>query len=394
MGRFHPRLSGGRDAANAMNGKNTSRKNSILIAAGVALALAAWMLSGLLGNGSTAPQMRPAVDSASGSADERRMRVTVTHSTAMQIPREIVVSSRTEPNRQVELKAETSGTVVAIGAARGSRVTAGDEIVRIDMRDRRAQLAEAEALVEQRRLEHEAAQRLRGQNFVSEAQIAEAKARLVAAEAARERIALDIGRTSVKAPFEGLLQERLVEIGDYVASGDSIAYIVDTNPMIVVGEINERQVSSLAVGSPGRARLVDGSVIDGTIRYLAPVAADETRTFRVELAVANPEGRIRAGVTAEMRLAGEIITAHSLTPALLALGDDGAIGVKAVDEFNRVRFYPVELVGSSLQGALVTGLPANLRVISVGQGFVTEGQEVIPVEGAAELSQSEDERAY
>lgn len=352
------------------------------------------MLSGILGEDTSGPLVGRAGDPVTPGDAERRMRVMVRQSTAEQIPREIVVSSRTEPNRFVELKAETNGAVVELGAERGSRVAAGDRIVRLDLRDRQAQLEESAALVRQRRLEYEAAQGLRGQNFVSESQIAEAQARLVSAQAALERIELDIRHTSVTAPFDGIVQDRLVEIGDYVASGDPIARIIDTNPMVIAGEINERQISSLSVGSVGGARLVDGNEVSGTIRYLAPVADDNTRTYRVELAVPNPDGRLRAGMTAEMRLSAELITAHSLTPALLALADDGTIGVKTVDAFDRVQFYPVEIVGSSLDGMLVTGLPQDVRVISVGQGFVIEGQSVVPVEDPSELSKSQDERAY
>jgi multidrug efflux system membrane fusion protein len=374
---------------------NTSRRNSILLACGIAIAMAAWMLSGL-GSDPAAPSTARNAESGAlaGSNSERLMRVTVRRSQARQTTRELVVSGRTEPNRAIELKAETDGTVVALGAERGSRVTAGAAIVTLDIRDRRARLDEAEALIVQRQLEFEAAEKLRGQNFVSESQIAEAKARLVSAQTARERIALDIGYTKITAPFDAIVQDRSVEIGDYVSSGDVVADLVDTDPLIVVGEINEREVGELLPGATGSATLVGGTKVEGRVRYLSPLAAEETRTFRVELAVPNPEGRLRAGITAEIRLEAGAITAHSLSPALLALADDGTIGVKAVDEFNRVRFYPVEIVGDSEDGMLVTGLPQDLRVISVGQGFVIEGQTVMPVEESAELSQSDNERAY
>jgi multidrug efflux system membrane fusion protein len=217
---------------------------------------------------------------------------------------------------------------------------------------------------------------------------------LVGAEAARKRILDDIAYTNVKAPFDAIVQDRMVEIGDYVQAGDAVARLVDTNPMIVVGEVNEREVHELAVGSIGNARLVDDTIVAGTIRYLSPLADDNTRTFRVELAVPNPEGRLRAGMTAELRLAADQVTAHSLSPALLALADDGTVGVKAVDAGNRVEFYPVEIIDSSPEGILVTGLPSELRVISVGQGFVTEGQTVAPVVDPAALSRSDDERSY
>jgi multidrug efflux system membrane fusion protein len=262
------------------------------------------------------------------------------------------------------------------------------------MRDRAARLEEAEALIVQTQLQYEAAERLRGQQFVSEAQIAEAKARLIGAQAAKQSILDDIDYTTIEAPFDGVLQERSVEVGDYVQSGDSVAFVVDTDPMIVVGEVNEREVHSLAVGNPGAARLVDGTTVDGTIRYLAPVADENTRTFRVELAVPNPDGALRAGMTAELELSAEEITAHSLSASALALADDGTVGVKAVDTESRVRFHPVEIVGTSNEGISVTGLPREIDIISLGQGFVVEGQLVEAVFDPEAMSQSGDARPY
>jgi multidrug efflux system membrane fusion protein len=377
--------------------KITPRKTSILVAGGVALAVALWMLSGLLGEEPANPATRASVrdgETRSGDNPERRPRVVVLHSSARTLRREIVVSARTEPNRQVELRAETDGAVIALGVERGANVGSGQRIVSLDMRDRAARLEEAEALIIQMQLQYEAAERLRGQQFVSEAQIAETKARLVGAEAAKETILDDIDYTTIDAPFDGVLQERSVEIGDYVQSGDTVAFLVDIDPMIVVGEVNEREVHSLNVGNSGSARLVDGTTVDGTIRYLSPVADESTRTFRVELAVPNPDSNLRAGVTAELNLSAEEITAHTLSASALALADDGTVGVKAVDEQNRVRFYPVEIVSTSPDGMLVTGLPGEVGVISVGQGFVVEGQLVEAVFDAEAVSESGDARPY
>jgi multidrug efflux system membrane fusion protein len=370
---------------------------SVVVAGGVALAVAVWMLSGLFAEDTPSPTTRASVrngETGSGDNPERRPRVVVLRSSARTVRREILVSARTEPNRQVELRAETDGAVIALGAERGATVDSGQRIVSLHMRDRAARLEEAEALIVQMQLQYEAAERLRGQQFVSEAQIAETKARLVGAETAKQTILDDIDYTTIEAPFDGVLQERSVEIGDYVQSGDTVAYIVDTDPMIVVGEVNEREVHSLGIGNSGSARLVDGTTVEGTIRYLAPVADESTRTFRAELAVPNPDANLRAGVTAELSLSAEEITAHTLSASALSLADDGTVGVKAVDEQNRVRFYPVEIVSTSPEGMMVTGLPRELAIISVGQGFVIEGQLVEAVSDPKAISQSDDARPY
>lgn len=371
-----------------MSANAASRRNSILIATGIAVAFAAWILSGL-------GRDLPASDeNAEAGPRTTTMRVTVRHSRAKTTTRTIVASARTEPDRAIELKAETEGRVVSIGAERGSAVTAGQTLVELDMRDRKARLAEAEALVRQRELEYEAAQRLRGQGFNSEAELAAAEALLESARAARERIALDISHTQLTAPFDAVVDDRTVEIGDYVSTGDTIARLVDADPLVVVGNVNERDIGALEPGSTGRARVLGGPEVEGRVRYLAPVADESTRSFRVELAIPNPDLKLRVGTSAELMLGAGRITAHELSSALLTLADDGTVGVKIVGSDNRVLFVPVDLAGSSDEGILVTGLPLEAAIITVGQGFVADGQLVIPVEESTELTQAQNERAY
>ena len=344
----------------------------------VAVSVTLWMLTGYFGG--TGPSTDANAENAERTqAHSTLNRVAVQMSMAQTINREIVVSGRTEPNREVSLRAETEGKVIELFAERGTVVRSGEKIAVLDMRDRSARLEEAKAIIKQRELELDGAKKLKNQQFVSDTQIAEAFARLVSAQAALENIELDITHTILTAPFEAIMQERLVELGDYVKSGDTVAQLVDTDPLIVVGEINERDVATIETGGAGRAKLVNGDLVDGYIRYISPVADEKTRTFRVELAIENRHGMLRAGMTAEIRLDGEKSVVHSFSPALLALDDDGTIGVKVVDDAETVRFYPVQIIASSDAGISVTGLPDKVRLIVVGQGFVKAGEKVIPV---------------
>jgi membrane fusion protein, multidrug efflux system len=363
---------------------------SVIIAAGVALLATLWMLTGLGGSsGSSGGPPSKGPDVERGPV----IRVSVRESRARPVTREITISGRTEPNRRVELRAETDGRVIALGADRGGAVSAGDTIVTLDLRDRNARLAEAEALVEQRELEHRAVQQLEGRQLASQAQIAEAYARLVGARAVLEQIGLDIERTSVAAPFDGVVQERYVELGDFVSIGDRIAALVDTNPLVVVGDVSEREVGELEAGSIGSARLLSGETVQGRVRYLASVAEQSTRTFRIELEIPNPERTLRAGMTTEMRLATGEVDGHFLSSALLTLDDHGTVGIKAVDRGGMVVFHPVNVIGSNSEGIWVSGLPERLRVISVGQGFVQPGQIVEAVDDPAAIASRLDDLA-
>jgi multidrug efflux system membrane fusion protein len=369
-----------------MSANVASRRNSILLSAGVVVALVIWVLSGYFG--------RAEIDESNLEGGAAPMRVTVQRSRAMSTTRTIVASARTEPDRWIELKAETEGRIVSIGAERGTAVAAGQTIAQIDMRAREAELTEADALILQRELEFQAAEKLLEDRFISEAELAGRNALLVAARAARERIALDIQRTRIRAPFASVVYDRVVEFGDYVAVGDPIAELVDVDPIVVVGDINERDVGVLAVGSVGRARVLGGAEVEGRVRYLAPVASETTRSFRVELEIPNPDASLRIGTSAELLLGAEPITAHELSSGLLTLADDGAVGVKIVESGNRARFVPVEIAEATGGRALVTGLPDEVRIITIGQGFVVDGQIVTPVEEAPGQSQAGNERSY
>ena len=346
-----------------------------ILAVGVAFAVLAWMFSGSFSSkplgGSTT------IESGTHQAGTLTS-VQVRNQVAEPVVRYISVYGQTEPLRTIELSSETEGRVELIGAKRGLRLKKGDVILRLDMRDRNARLEQSRASVNQHRTAYNAQLELKSQGYVSETQIAETLAQLETAKADLTRAKLDLEYMVIRAPFDGVLQEREVEIGDFVRAGDVIATFVDNTSIIVSGTISEQDARFAVVNDIGRATLATGQQITGRIRYISPVADQSTRTFMVELAVPNDAGDLPAGVTAEMQLPGETAMAQKISPSLLTLDADGVVGVKIVDEFNRVEFYPVELVVSKPDGVWVTGLPETARIITVGQGYVAVGQEVEP----------------
>jgi len=98
--------------------------------------------------------------------------------------------------------------------------------------------------------------------------------------------------------------------------------------------------------------------------------------------VPNPDGALRAGLSAEVRIPVGEVSAHFVSPALLALDDDGRLGVKTVAGDDRAAFHAVDLVRAETDGVWVTGLPQRVRLITVGQGFARAGERVRPVTAA------------
>ncbi|HEX6979693.1 MAG TPA: efflux RND transporter periplasmic adaptor subunit [Alphaproteobacteria bacterium] len=351
-------------------------KGSWLLAGAILLGAAAWLLSGqLAGNDRNAPTA--ARETATAPEEAVLPSVRVVESVARPHAEIIRVLGHTEAWRTVELRVETDGRVVELPIARGRPVRAGDVVVRLATEDRMARLQEAQALLRQRQIEHDAAKQLNVRGYRSETALAEAAARLDAARATLKRIEVELGHTVLHAPFEGVLDVRPVELGSYVKAGDHIGTIVDLDPLRVVGFVAERDVGRVRLGMPGEAILPDGTTLKGSIAYVAAAADPATRTFRIELDVANPTGAIVAGLTAELRLPVGQLMAHEITPAVLTLNDEGIVGVKVVDDERTVAFRDVRVVGNGREGTvLLTGLPDRATIIAVGQEYAAVGQQV------------------
>jgi multidrug efflux system membrane fusion protein len=354
-----------------------------LIAVGLIAVVAVWLASGALRR-----EVPPTADKAAGpaSAAPAALRVQTRLQQAEPVVRTISIYGRTAPARKVEIKAETSGRVTALGVARGEPAAAGQAVVKLDLRDRQARLDQARASVSEHQSAWEAQQELKPQGYISDTQLAETRAKLEAARVELLRAELDLDYMTIRAPFAGSVQDRAVEVGDYVRAGDPVATFVDNTRLIVTGSLAEQEAGFVKVGDTAVAVLVTGQEARGRIRYLAPVADEATRTFTVELEIPNPRGVLPAGVTAEMRIPGGEVLAYRVAPSLLTLDAGGDLGIKTVDASNRVVFHKVEIAHSEANGVWVTGLPGSANIIVVGQGYVSEGQAVVAVAAQPETA--------
>ena len=353
---------------------------SYLVAAAVAVLVAVWVLSGQIA-GSGAPdraEANVARNPAEAIALARNdvMTVRVAESSAVERTREIEVPAHTEVSRQVIVRAEVSGTVHELLVDKGDRVTEGQLLARLDLADRMARLAEAEALLKQRRNEHDITRSLVEEGHRPRQSLVAVETALESATATLERIQLEIRKTEIRAPFAGIIEDRQVQMGDVVSPGGPVALVVDEDPFLVVGNVPETDVAAVEVGGAGTARFLDATTADGTVRFIATVADPQTRTFRVELEVPNPDRTLRAGMTADLLLPIGRTRAHFVSPAALVLDDAGNLGVRTVGGDNVVEFHAARVVGADDRGVWLDGLPETVSLITVGHQFVKTGDRV------------------
>lgn len=289
---------------------------------------------------------------------------------------EVTVSGRTQALQKIIVRAEISGAVASTPAEPGTYVQAGAPLCRLRIDARAASLAEAEAALARAELDYTAAVELARDGFRSETAVAAARASRDLAAAAVKRARVELEKTAIAAPFDGVFDERLAETGDFLNVGDACGRLIGREPFLVVGAVSEREVAKIAAGDMGVARLATGERVEGSVRLVAKSADAATRTFEVQLEIPNPDGALRDGVTADFTVSAARRNAHRIPRASLTLDDSGVLGVRIVDADGVVAFRRVGILGEGPSGVWVSGLDGSVRLIVRGQEFVKSGQKV------------------
>jgi multidrug efflux system membrane fusion protein len=348
---------------------------STWIASGITLAIVAWMGSGLV-----LPSAEPPAATEPGTP--MPVAVAVAPSEAERVTLLFNAEGQALPERDTFIRAEASGDVVEVFVALGDTVGEGAEIARLQSDAAEASLAQArqELAAAQRDLENAETLLERGVTTVDRLQrarsaFAQAEARLSAAEEA-------VSNNVIRAPFAGRIETLDIETGEVVQAGAEVGRIVDITPLTVSFEVPQQALNRLSSGQRATVSFITGQVVEGTVTFVGSAAASATRTFPARVSIPNADGEIAAGISAEITIPTDEVLAHFVSPSLVSIDPEGRLGVKTVDDDNTVHFYPIEIVRAEIDGIWVTGLPDTARLITVGQGFVNEGETVNPQEGA------------
>ena len=280
------------------------------------------------------------------------------------------------PDRQTPIRAKTGGTIEEIVARKGQFLNEGDVIARIALADRSAQIAQAEAELSRRQGEYERVSGLVERGYATRAELEASEAELAVARASLASIRQTQGDTEIRAPITGVLEDFDLDLGEFIAASAEVGTQVDIDPLTVEVQVAQQSIGRIQEGQTAQVNFITGSTREGEVTYVASNASASTRTFPVEITIPNSDRDIPAGISAEVRIPVGETPAHFLSAAILALGPNGELGIKAVDENSKVKFYPAELVRAETDGIWVDGLPDTVRIISVGQGFVSDGETV------------------
>jgi membrane fusion protein (multidrug efflux system) len=217
----------------------------------------------------------------------------------------IRATGRIEAVQAIELRPDEQGRVTQILFREGQAVSRGTPLIRIDdeMLQAQAKRAEADRDLTQQQLER--VRRLRAENASTPADLERAEAASRSATASLAVLKLQIERTTVRAPFSGVIGQRFVSIGDYVTSATRLLTLQTVDPQRAVLDVPERHAVILRPGQTVEFTVAaqPGRVFRAQVEFIDPVVQNENRTIVVKARASNPDRRLRPGMFIEARLA-------------------------------------------------------------------------------------------
>jgi RND family efflux transporter MFP subunit len=300
-----------------------------------------------------------------------------------QFAEEIRLTSVAVANQDVYVAAEESGVIREIYADRGNRVSQGDSIAKIDDRVLAAQVAQARAAAELAAQTWERRRRLWEDDRVG-SEIAYLEARFQAEQTAAQLQALEerLARTVIRAPFAGVLDERLVDVGAMVAPGTPVARLVDLDPIKVFAGVPERYAADVRVGDGATLdfEALDGAPYTARIRYVGATVNPENRTFPIEVSLPNPRGLVKPQMVANMAVTRTTVEDAIVVPQDALIRVESGYVVYVVAERNGATVAEVRdvVLGPSRRNLVVIdeGLAPGEKLIVVGHKEVEDGDRI------------------
>jgi membrane fusion protein (multidrug efflux system) len=355
----------------------SSRRRGTLIAVGVLLLIAAIALvggrAGWFGGGQTA--------AAEGMPGEMPpMPVDIDTARISAVVEAVHATGRVEAEQSVELRPDAEGRITALLFREGQPVAEGTPLIRIDDAVLRAQAERAEADRDLARQQLERVRRLHADNATSPADLERAEAAARSADAALSLLQLQIDRTTVRAPFSGVIGQRLVSTGDYVTSSTPLLTLQTVHPQRISIEVPERHAGELRRGQDVNFTVAahPGRVFGAEVEFIDPVVQNSSRTIVVKARAPNQDRALMPGMFIEANLATETRENAVVVPEDAIQPLRTANVVWAVVDGKATRRV-VEL-GARSPGMVevISGVQAGEQVVVGGLERMAEGMAVAP----------------
>lgn len=305
-------------------------------------------------------------------AEEKPVAVRTMRIEARRLPDVLVVPGRLEPVSDVVVAAEKGGRIVDANLEKGDSVTEGDIIAKIDDRLWQATLNQAEIELREAVKERKRWEALKSSGAVSTSEFERIQTRLDLAEVALEQAKVHLSQCSFRCPVQGVVEDRYVDVGEYVAEGQPVGRVVDASTLKLVSDIPEKDVLAISQGDsiPFTVASLPGGAFTGKVSFVASTGSPGSNSYKTELIVLAESGRLKPGMIAELSATRRIREDAIVVPLVAVVPKKGE-HIVFVSNGSRAEARSVNL-------ETIIGREAVLSEgVEVGDKMVVEGQRTL-----------------
>lgn len=285
--------------------------------------------------------------------------------------------ARLEAERWVEVVARAQGLAERLRTEEGDRVRAGQVLLNLEKQELELEVEQARVALDQIRATYARTQALQERKMVSQQEYENTRNQLENAEVAMREVELRLEYADIRAPIDGVVMQRSVEVGDLVRSNQVVFAVADLEPLQARIRVPEKRMGQVQVGQEARITVdpVPDRVFTASVRMISPGVDPASGTVKVTLDVP-AEGVLRPGMFATVRIITDSRADALIVPKKALLLETDEDDVYVVRDGKAVR-QPIELGyidGDRVQ--VVSGLHEGDRVVTVGQEGLKEGAAV------------------
>lgn len=290
-----------------------------------------------------------------------------------------------EAEQEARVVAKVAGEVIELLVEEGQYVKAGDVLARLDGERLRLEMQRARANLA--KLERDLARQieLHEKGLVSSESIESVRYDIASVKADLELAALELSYTSIRAPIDGVIAERLIKVGNTVAVNELVFRLTDLDPLVAYLHVPEREFNKLHPDQEARLRVdaLGGAEFPGRIARISPVVDAATGTFKVTIEALDDTGALKPGMFARFDVVYDTRENAILVPRAAIVDDEATLAVFIVED-GVARRRPIRTgLANGAMIEVLEGLEGDEQIVTIGQSGLRDGGKVRIVNAAA-----------
>ena len=283
-----------------------------------------------------------------------------------------------EAEEEALVVARTGGVVLEIYAEEGQYVEADQPLAKVDDERLALEVSRAEAALAKLQRDYERNEELFQKSLISAEEYERVKSDFETQKAARALAQLELEYATVRAPFSGIVSERLIKIGNMVATHAPAFRLTDFDPLLAVLFVPERELNKLRQGQPAELRLdaLPGDTFTGTIKRISPVVDPTTGTFKVTVEIRDPSRQLKPGMFGRIRIVYDTRKNVLLVPKGAILAEDDEASVYLIRDSMAFRQVVETGYSDDARVEIVSGIEPGDHIITTGQNSLRDSSRV------------------